>query len=94
MFPAWDIHGKSVSHYMARERECGMADMVFTAAGDPARLGQRDFLLDFEGRRSHMNPSHRTPRNSKMTQILQYVTGKRAGFISAVYIFFNTDLFT
>lgn len=81
---------------MVRERECGMADIVFTAAEDPPRLRQRDFLLEcllkFKGRCSCMNSCHRRLRNSKMTQILQYITGKRAGFINAVYILFNTDL--
>lgn len=81
---------------MVRERECGMADIAFTAAEDPPHLRQRDFLLEclleFEGRCSRMNPCDRRLRNSEMTQILQYIAGKRAGFINAVYIFFSTDL--
>lgn len=81
---------------MVRERECGMADIVFTAAEDPPRLRQRDFLLkclsEFKGRCSRMNPCHSRLRNNKMTQVLQCVAFKRAGFINAVNIPFNKDL--
>lgn len=68
-----------------------MADIVFTAAEDPPRPGQRDFLLEclmgFKGRCSHMNRCRRSLGNSKMTQILQYAACKRAGFIIAIYVF-------
>lgn len=65
-------------------------------AEDPPRLRLRDFLskclLEFKGRCSRLNPCHRRLRNSKLMQPLQFVASKRAGFINAVYIFFDTDL--